>query len=190
VRNLFATIHAVDAAAYRAVAETERPAVDTAMARLSNAANHSRLWLVMAAGLAVLGGSRGRRAAGTGVAAIGATSALVNLAVKPIFVRTRPATDARPGGVHVRMPKSASFPSGHSASAFAFASAVGGLPLGVLAGAVAYSRVHTGVHYPGDVLIGSLIGAVIGRVTRSVLKPMPRPVPARAPTTRDARRTR
>lgn len=52
------------------------------------------------------------------------------------------------------MPVSASFPSGHAASGFAFAAAVGrdepwlGLVLRFLAAAVAYSRVHTGVHYP------------------------------------------
>jgi PAP2 superfamily len=32
------------------------------------------------------------------------------------------------------------------------------LPLHALAAAVTYSRVHTGVHYPGDVLVGSLMG--------------------------------
>ena len=67
------------------------------------------------------------------------------------------------------MPSSGSFPSGHSASAFAFASCVGASlppaapPLLGLAAAVAYSRVYTGVHFPGDVLVGSVIGAVIGR---------------------------
>jgi undecaprenyl-diphosphatase len=35
-------------------------------------------------------------------------------------------------------------------------------PLRVLAAIVAYSRVHTGVHYPGDVIGGSLIGSSIG----------------------------
>ena len=66
------------------------------------------------------------------------------------------------------MPNSTSFPSGHSASAFAFATAAGshlpelGGPLRLLAGAVAYSRVHSGVHYPGDAVIGSLIGGTIG----------------------------
>src|SRR6185437_105337 len=63
------------------------------------------------------------------------------------------------------MPMTRSFPSGHSASGFAFAASVGrdlpalALPLRLLAGAVAYSRVHTGVHYPSDALIGSIIGA-------------------------------
>ena len=71
------------------------------------------------------------------------------------------------------MPTSRSFPSGHSASAFAFASAVGGvipalsLPLHLAAAAVAYSRVHTGVHYPGDAVIGSLAGASAGQVVGS-----------------------
>jgi membrane-associated phospholipid phosphatase len=33
------------------------------------------------------------------------------------------------------------------------------VPIRVLAAAVAYSRVHTGVHYPGDVAAGSVVGA-------------------------------
>ena len=63
------------------------------------------------------------------------------------------------------MPESTSFPSGHSASAFAFAYTVGrhypglAVPIRLLASAVAYSRVHTGVHYPGDVVIGAVVGA-------------------------------
>lgn len=71
----------------------------------------------------------------------------------------------------VTMPRSTSWPSGHSASAFAFASGVGaaspqsGIPLGVLASLVAYSRVHTGVHFPGDVVVGSLMGVSLAQVT-------------------------
>jgi undecaprenyl-diphosphatase len=62
------------------------------------------------------------------------------------------------------MPASASFPSGHTASAVAFATAVGmvlptaAVPLGALASAVAYSRIHVGVHYPGDVAAGAVLG--------------------------------
>jgi undecaprenyl-diphosphatase len=76
------------------------------------------------------------------------------------------------------MPTSASFPSGHSASAFAFASATGrDLPwlapaLHLLAGAVAYSRVHTGVHYPGDTVIGALIGASTAYAVTGILDHM------------------
>jgi membrane-associated phospholipid phosphatase len=40
-----------------------------------------------------------------------------------------------------------------------------GAPLRGLAAVVAYSRVHTGVHYPGDVIVGSVVGATIGEAT-------------------------
>ena len=158
---------AVDRAVYEAVARTPTGNLDVPVRRLSGAADKSRLWLGIAAVVAVAGGRRGRRAALEGVVAIGVTSATVNLGVKPVARRRRPER-ARPAlfeDRHVPMPRSASFPSGHAASAFAFAYAVGrhmpvlAVPIRLLAAAVAYSRVHTGVHYPGDVVIGSVAGA-------------------------------
>ncbi|MBV9206738.1 MAG: phosphatase PAP2 family protein [Actinobacteria bacterium] len=162
---------AVDRAIYSAVATTPTPSLDEPLRRLSNAANNSRLWLASAAGLALAGGLAGRRAAVRGTLAIGATSALVNLAVKSVWARQRPdRAGARvPLQRNVRMPSSTSFPSGHAASGFAFAAAIGrdqpwlGVALRFLAAAVAYSRVHTGVHYPGDVVVGSLIGEGTGQ---------------------------
>ena len=73
------------------------------------------------------------------------------------------------------MPVSTSFPSGHSATAFAFATGVGhvlptaSIPLQGLAALVAYSRIHTGVHYPGDVLAGALSGTILARLTAHAL---------------------
>jgi membrane-associated phospholipid phosphatase len=158
---------AVDRAVYEAVARTPTGTLDVPVRRLSGAADRSKLWLAIAAVVAVAGGQRGRRAALEGVVAIAVTSATVNLGVKPIARRRRPerAQPALFEDRHVPMPGSASFPSGHAASAFAFAHAVGrhlpflAVPIRLLATAVAYSRVHTGVHYPGDVVIGSVTGA-------------------------------
>jgi undecaprenyl-diphosphatase len=176
----------VDRAIYSAVAATPTPALDEPLRRLSNAANNSRLWLAIAAGLALAGGSKGRRAAARGTLAIGATSALVNLAVKSAWARPRPDREGAgvPDQRNVRMPSSTSFPSGHSASGFAFATAVGqdqpwlGLALRFLAAAVAYSRVHTGVHYPGDIVVGALIGASTGQAVAEVVDRLP---PVRTP---------
>jgi len=158
---------AVDEAVYTAVADTPTAVLDGPVRRLSNAANRSHLWLGIAAVIAVLGGRRGRRAALEGVVAIGVTSATVNLGLKPLANRQRPHRHDSdlPTARSVPMPKSSSFPSGHAASAFAFTYAVGqqlpglAVPMGLLAGGVAYSRVHTGVHYPGDVIVGSILGA-------------------------------
>jgi undecaprenyl-diphosphatase len=172
LRTLLDEADQVDQAVYRAVAGTSTPQLDHAMRRLSNAANYSRLWIGSSVVLAAAG-PRGRVAAGSGLAAVAATSAFVNLVVKPIGRRRRPDRGAErvSPARHVGMPGSRSFPSGHTASAAAFASAVGrvlpaaGVPLHTLAALVAYSRVHTGVHYPGDVFAGALTGTVMADLT-------------------------
>ncbi len=171
----------MDRAVYSAIASAPTPSLDEPLRQLSNAANNSRLWLAIAAGLAVAGGRPGRRAAVQGTLAIGVTSALVNLVVKSAWSRQRPdrAGAGVPGQRNVRMPDSTSFPSGHAASGFAFASAIGrdhpglGLPLRFLAAAVAYSRVHTGVHYPADAVAGSLIGAGAGQAVAALMDRLP-----------------
>lgn len=167
----------LDVAAYAAVARTSTPALDRAMAGLSRAADYSKLSLASAAALAALGGTRGRRAAALGLASLGVTATIVNVGVKPAGRRRRPDRAAQevPIARHVPMPISTSFPSGHAAAAFAFATGVGhalpaaGFPLRALAALVAYSRVHTGVHYPGDVVAGSLIGGALAQATSVAL---------------------
>lgn len=164
--RLLARLHEWDVAAYRAIAGTSTPLLDEPLRRLSSAANYSRLSMAAAAALATVGGARGRRAAVTGLASVAIASATVNVGAKLLTRRARP--DRAGHGVitdrHVPMPESTSFPSGHSAAAFAFAAGVrhewpsASVPLYLLAASVAYSRVHTGVHYPGDVVVGSGIG--------------------------------
>ena len=174
----------LDRAVYRTVAEMSTPRLDRPLRRLSDFANFSKPWLLIAAALAFFGGPRGRRAAVTGVAAIGVTSFVVNQPMKLAGARRRPDRTRLgvPENRWVPMPSSTSFPSGHSASAAAFAVSVGDvlpklrLPLRVAAGVVAFSRVYTGVHYPGDVVVVATVGALVGRATSKVsrrLRPDP-----------------
>jgi undecaprenyl-diphosphatase len=162
----------LDVAVYAAIAATPTPSMDVAMRRLSGAADHSRLWLCCAALLGAFGGSRGRAAAANGLASIGLASAVVNLMLKPLGNRRRPDRKVYPVPLarQVAMPRSTSWPSGHSASAFAFATGVGaawpaaGVPLSAVASLVAYSRVHTGVHYPSDTIAGTVSGVSLAPV--------------------------
>jgi len=161
-----------DQAGYDAVAGWSSPSLDIPLRELSRFANFSKPWLLVAVCLAATGPA-GRRAALTGVAAIGVTSLLVNQPMKLVGDRRRPDRQRShvPRRRWVRMPTSTSFPSGHSASAAAFAVAVGdslpvlGPPLRAAAATVAFSRVYTGVHFPGDVLVGGAVGVIVGRLT-------------------------
>lgn len=165
-------LNKLDLAVYAAIAVTPTPAMDVALRRLSRTASYSRLWLGCSAVIAACGGERGRRAAQNGLASIALTSAVVNLLLKPLSNRRRPDRQRYdvPIARQVTMPDSTSWPSGHAASAFAFASGVSsawpraGIPLGVVASLVAYSRVHTGVHYASDTIAGTVSGVALAPV--------------------------
>jgi undecaprenyl-diphosphatase len=158
---------ALDRAVYEAVATTPTTHLDVPLRRLSRAADGGALWLGMAAAVAATRRARGRRVAGEGVASLAVTAVVVNLGAKAVFRRRRPDRTGhdRTPARRVPTPSSTSFPSGHSATSFAFAYTISrhlpfvGIPIRLVAAAVAYSRVHIGVHYPGDVIVGSIMGA-------------------------------
>lgn len=94
--------------------------------------------------------------------------------LKYLVNRTRPYTEY-PNEITLRVkaPGPFSFPSGHTTSAFATATALSlsykkwyvAVPSYAYAGLVGYSRLRLGVHYPSDVLAGALIGTGAGLLT-------------------------
>ncbi|MGY1696326.1 bifunctional phosphatase PAP2/diacylglycerol kinase family protein [Geodermatophilus sp. SYSU D00814] len=161
-----------DARLHAAIGALPESPADRWLRRLSTAADHGRLWFVLAL---LLGMRRGplRRGAVRGVGSLSIASTVVNAVLKRLFGRVRP--DLANMASHRRLrraPHTFSFPSGHSASAGAFATGVAlesplaGAALGPLALAVGYSRVHVGVHYPGDVVSGLAIGAGVALAGR------------------------
>lgn len=156
----------IDRSVFDAVAGWSPPFLDKVVPALSIAATYSRLWMGIAAVFAVFGGTKGRKTAVEGMAAIGVTSFLANVVGKRLVPRARP-TDPVPEQRELKDPDSSSFPSGHTASAAAFSGIVDRaypslwIPINTLAGAVGFSRVYTGVHYPGDVLAGWILGKVV-----------------------------
>lgn len=132
-------------------------------------------WVAAGGAMALLGGPKGRRAGfATVVAALG-TSYLVQQVIKPVARRKRPFVGRDVVVVGIK-PEDASFPSGHTASSFAAATALSTFypkagPLAfTLATLVGISRVHLGHHFPSDVAIGSVIGVGTGTMVARLLK--------------------
>ncbi|MHA6625251.1 phosphatase PAP2 family protein [Pseudonocardia sichuanensis] len=171
IRRRTDQVNDADRAVSRAISALPPSPLDTAMKTVSTAANHSMLWFAVAAILAARRGAS-RKAAARGVLAIAGASATANGLFKPLLPRRRPAAAELPAYQTLpNPPTSSSFPSGHAASAAAFATAVAmesprlGLALAPLAASVAYSRVHVGVHWGSDVLAGAALGSGIALAT-------------------------
>ncbi|MGY1812800.1 phosphatase PAP2 family protein [Blastococcus sp. SYSU D00820] len=146
---------------------------DRWLRRLSQFADHGKLWLLIGLLLGTRKG-RPRRAALRGVGSLSVSSALVNVVLKRMFGRVRPDLANLTTDRHLRRaPHTLSFPSGHSASAGAFVAGVAmesplaGAALAPVALGVGYSRVHVGVHYPGDVVAGLAVGTAIAAASRA-----------------------
>jgi diacylglycerol kinase family enzyme/membrane-associated phospholipid phosphatase len=172
LRRYTGHVNDTDRAISRAISERAPSPVDPVMKGLSTAANHSVLWFAVAA---LLAGRRGssRKAAMRGVLAIAGASTSANAVLKPLMPRRRPAASELPAYQTIdNPPTSSSFPSGHAASAAAFATAVAlesprlGAVVAPLAAGVAYSRVHVGVHWTSDVLAGAALGTGVALATR------------------------
>jgi undecaprenyl-diphosphatase len=173
------------------VAPPARAGIDRRIFRFINELPHSRTsdryvsvisdlgeglgWVAGGAALAILGGPKGRRAGmATALASLSATY-VVQVRVKPLFRRVRPFVNREAHVVGIRPPDH-SFPSGHTASSFAAATALAffypkAAPVVyTLATGVAVSRVHLGVHFPSDTAVGGAIGIGIGTFSAWLFK--------------------
>ncbi len=153
------------------------PAVDRLFYAASSLGDHSLIWLILGA-LRGLRSEHDFKAAVRVGAGVAMESTLVNLGMKSLFRRSRPAS-GRERPLRLRQPRTSSFPSGHATSAFTAAALLSDDdPLWpvyyAVAAVVAASRVYVGIHHASDVLAGVAVGVVLGHVGRR-LAPLTQP---------------
>lgn len=140
--------------------------LDRLMPFVSVLSNHGEIWILCATLLLLLRRQRKHGAACALALVLDLISC--NIILKPLIGRIRPFAFRPDLPLLVPPPGDASFPSGHTAAAFAvvFALRASGSPLWkpalALAAVTAFSRLYLYVHWPTDVLGGMLLGAAVG----------------------------
>ena len=141
------------------------PALDTVMKFITHLGDGGCIWIITALVLLCF---KKTRAAGICLAISLAVTAIAgNLILKNLFARTRPFIEANMP-VIINPPGGYSFPSGHTSSSFAAATALAGCfkkyayLFYIVAALIAFSRVYLYVHYPSDIICGAVLGIAIG----------------------------
>ncbi len=147
--------------------------LDFFMPRISALGNGGFIWI--AAGLLLLISKRYRKDGVCVLLALLLSFLICNLTLKPLAARMRPCWETVQHVLLIPVPRDFSFPSGHTASSFAAATAIfhANRRLGwcafALAAVIAFSRLYLYVHFPTDVLAGALLGAFCAWVVMRVL---------------------
>ena len=148
------------------------------MCLITGVGNAGIIWIVLTCVLLLI--PKTRKYGMVVLAALALDMVLCNGILKPLVGRARPFTANLSIQLLVSKPADYSFPSGHTAAAFAVVSALffagekkiwkGALVLAVL---IAFSRLYLYVHYPTDVLAGVLVGCICGYAGNWMIKKIP-----------------
>ncbi len=139
---------------------------DQFMVFFTSLGNRGVLWIAL--GVLLLIFSKHRKAGIMVLGALGLNGIVCNLILKPLFARTRPFDINTAIQLLIPEPSDYSFPSGHTAAAFAVVAAlymakekhwyVAVVPACLMT----FTRLYLYVHYPTDILGGLVIGAACG----------------------------
>ncbi|MFG2775967.1 phosphatase PAP2 family protein [Streptomyces sp. NPDC048350] len=171
--NVLADLRAGERRLTKRMASWDSPWARRVLPAVEEAVEHTKLWCAAALALGTLGGWRGRKAAGAGLAGMAIAETISNAVVKPLSDRRRPPKEWFQDQDVQDRPDSSSFPSGHTAAAVGFTAAIApvwpwvGAVCAVPAVAVAAQRVHSGAHYPSDVVTGVVVGLAAAGLVRA-----------------------
>lgn len=169
-------IDKADASLYLAINNLPHPKLaDRLVYGLTSVMTGGNGWALILGLLAIRRRKYAMQAAMKILPAVWLSSTIVEYPVKKYFRRHRPFISIMQAIVVGRKPGNFSFPSGHTAAAFAGSTLLSAyFPKGkgvfrALAGATGLSRIYVGAHYPGDVICGAIVGTILSKAIHGVL---------------------
>lgn len=163
----------LDAGIFLAINSSPHPKwLDTAAHKIALWTNGGWYWAVGVLLARLLSVHGSTRALVEVLPSVALSTFAVEYPLKALFRRRRPFIDVVRALVVGKKPGSWSFPSGHTASAFAGAWVLSTVwpkaaPLFFsVAGMVGFSRIYVGAHYPGDVTSGAFFGMALSELVR------------------------
>lgn len=139
---------------------------DMLMIFFSRIGDAGMVWIILA--VVFMLSRRTRRVGSAMLVALAVEVLLCNVLIKPLVARIRPCDINTLIILPVKRPQDFSFPSGHTAAAFASVSAMyfsrckWWPAAAVLAALIAFSRLYLYLHFPSDILAGILLGILTG----------------------------
>lgn len=162
-------INAFDLSVLCAIGSTRNTVLDAVMTFISASGNKGFIFILVT--VLLLLSVKTRKIGVYAAVSLSIDAVLCNVIIKPLVARPRPfdffdviTRDM----LIIPPPTDFSFPSGHTAAAFAFSAAIYyknkvlGIIAFVFSVAMGYSRLYLCVHYPTDVLAGAILGIVCG----------------------------
>lgn len=143
------------------------PVLDAVLVFFTTIGNAGAVWILLGVGLLII--PKTRKSGAVVLLAVLIDTILCNGILKHLFARIRPCDVNTAVSLLITRPADYSFPSGHTAVAFAAVTAcglVGERRLWILtlmpACVIAFSRMYLYVHYPTDILGGAVVGVISG----------------------------
>ena len=156
--------------------------LDTVILKLTDiVGSYGEIWLIAAA--VMLTNRKTRRCAYTMVLSYLIVFGLGQFVLKDLVARVRPCQIDQTIALLVERPTSYSFPSTHTAWAFAAATSVflhhkkAGIAVLVLAALIAFSRLYLFVHFPSDVLGGIVLGVAAALIAKVLVDLIEKKIP-------------
>ncbi|WP_426349972.1 phosphatase PAP2 family protein [Alloiococcus sp. CFN-8] len=146
--------------------------MDRAMPFITSLGDSGMIWIAISLILIIT--KRYRKAGIVALMALLVTTFLGEVVIKNIIQRARPFVNNEGIKLLIPEPSSFSFPSGHTGSSFAAASALAANIKGygkyflILAALIAFSRLYLMVHYPSDIVGGILLGVLSAKIAQLI----------------------